>query len=84
MMTYGKTFTEDDFGLVTGSTTVYEAVISAETHGLGLIYHMQRCIKRNEGMSWDNVVLSYEISENGDFHLYSEEPGVYRILLSTT
>lgn len=61
----------------------YLAIITAETHGLGAIYGLTRLIRRREtDMVWENTTANYEIHSNGDFYLYVDEPGTFRLNLA--
>lgn len=80
MANYPKAFTANNFTQLEDGR--YRAIITAETHGLGTIYGLTRLIRRREeDMVWENTTANYEIQPNGDFHLYVDEPGTFRLNL---
>lgn len=81
MANYPKAFTASSFTQQEDGR--YLAIIPAETHGLGTIYGLTRLIRRREAdMVWENTTANYEIQPNGDFYLYVDEPGTFRLNLA--
>lgn len=80
MASYPKAFTTSAFTQLDDGR--YVASITANVHGLGTIYSVTRVIRRREDLTWENVIPTYEILPNGDFNLYVDEPGTFRINLS--
>lgn len=81
MANYPKAFTASSFTQLEDGR--YLATIPAETHGLGTIYGLTRLIRRRESdMVWENTAANYEIHPNGDFYLYVDEPGTFRLNLA--
>lgn len=79
MAVYPKTFTANDFSLQEDGR--YMATVPAATHNLGTTFHNAKNLKRAEDMSYHNFVPVFRISTNGDFELYVDEPGVYKVYL---
>lgn len=80
MASYPKTFTTNNFILQEDGR--YKATIPGTTHGLGIAYGVTRVQKRREDMTWENVISCHEVMSNGDFNLYVNETGIYRVYLS--
>lgn len=81
MANYPKAFTANSFTLLADGR--YVATIAAETHGLGTIYGLTRLIRRREeDHVWENTTANYEILPNGDFNLYVDTPGTFRLNLA--
>lgn len=78
--TYSKTFTTNDFILSEG---IYVATILASTHQLGSVFHLEKALRLDADGTWDNILVSYEITSEGDFKLYTEEPMIVRTILAT-
>lgn len=76
---YIKTLTANDF--ILSSDGIYVATILATTHELGNVFHVDKFQKRNDNYEFENVIESYKILSNGDIEIYSEEPGIYRMIL---
>lgn len=80
MAGYPKAFTTSAFTQLEDGR--YMATLPESTHGLGTIYSVPRVIRRREeDLTWENVIPSYEILPSGDFNLYVDEPGTFRIYL---
>lgn len=80
MASYPKAFTANSFTQLEDGR--YVATLTAETHGLGTIYGINRLIRRrDEDLVWENTAANYEIMPNGDFNLYADEPGTFRVNL---
>lgn len=80
MAGYPKAFTTSAFTQLEDGR--YTASILESVHGLGAIYSVIRIIRRRESdLIWENVIPNYEISSNGDFTLYVDEPGTFRVYL---
>lgn len=79
MASYPKTFTEDDFVLQDDGR--YMTTLPAATHNLGTNFHVVKNIKRAEDLSYHNFIPVFRICTNGDFELYVNEPGIYKVYL---
>ncbi len=80
MASYPKTFTANNF--IQQEDGRYMATILGTTHGLGIAFGVTRVQKRRTDMTWENVIPCYEVTQDGDFKLYVEETGIYRVYLS--
>lgn len=76
---YPKTFVPNDFTLQ--SDGKYKATISAQTHALGSNYRVQKMIRRDEDLNWQNQLASYKILTTGDFEYYVDEPCYCKVYL---
>lgn len=80
MAAYPKAFAASNFTQLDDGRFV--ATLLASTHGLGTVFSVTRVIRRRDAdLVWENVIPNYEILPNGDFNLYTDEPGTYRIYL---
>lgn len=79
MAAYPKTFFETDFTLQDDGR--YMATLPAATHGLSTNYHVVKNIRRADDLTWHNVVPVFRMLTNGDFELYVDEPGIYKVYL---
>lgn len=75
-----RTFTADNFTL--NAEGLYEAGITNDEHGFGSHCHMSRALLRDDNGDWNDTITPYKILENGDFKMYVEEPGIYRVTLT--
>lgn len=78
-MVYPKSFTTNDFILQPDGQ--YKATIPESVHGLGVWYSVDKMIRRNDNMDWENQLATYKILANGDFEYYVAEPCVCRVYL---
>lgn len=76
---YPKSFTVNSFILQPDGR--YMATILADTHGLGVNYHVTKMIRRDADLNWQNMVATYRILSNGDFEYYVDEPCVCKVYL---
>jgi hypothetical protein len=74
-----RTIEAENFTL--NSEGLYEATILSSVHGYGSQYHMARALLMDENENWHNTITPYEILANGDFKLFVNEPGIYRVTL---
>lgn len=79
MVVYPKSFTVSAFTQQTDGR--YMATITAATHNLGVNYRVQKCIRRDDDMNWQNMIPVYRILANGDFEYYVDEPCVCKVYL---
>ena len=76
---YPKSFTVNNFILQDDGR--YMATIPAATHGLGTNYHVDKMLRRDDDLNWQNMLAVYRILSNGDFEYYVDEPCVCKVYL---
>lgn len=79
MAVYPKSFMVTSFTLQEDGR--YMATITADTHGLSTNYRVEKCIRRDADMNWQNMIPVYRILANGDFEYYVDEPCICKVYL---
>lgn len=79
MANVNKTFLVENF--VQNEDGLYEASILGTLHNYGTQFHMARALLRDSEGNWQNTITACEIFANGDFKIYVDEPGIYRVTI---
>lgn len=79
MANVNKTFLVENFVQIEDG--LYEASILGTLHNYGTHFHMARALLRDGEGNWQNTITPCEIFPNGDFKIYVDEPGIYRVTI---